>query len=277
MHSEYYSFGGLTLHLCCTEPLQRSSLCANFAVPPEVAGHTIFATFSDDMPDIPANAVCHEMEHFWCDGQRKCIERVFGSQYMTFSAREGDTTRVQLSQGYRGSATATTVLEAAGLIQLLADYGMLILHSSYILTAQGDGIVFSGPSGVGKSTQAALWERFAGAEVINGDRALIRPADDTVHGILYCGTSGICRNVSAPLSAIVLPRQADENASRPCPPRAAFGRILNQCAYYPRYAPSAERMTELVAQLVSRIPVFELDCRMDEMAVRTLQNQLRSI
>lgn len=277
MHSEYYSFGGLTLRLCCSEPLQSCASCAPFAVQQGDAGHTIFATFSDDMPDIPANAACHEMEYCWWEGNRECLKRVFGSQYMTFSAREGDTTRVLLSGGYRGSVSARTILEAAGLMQLLAEQGMLILHSSYIRMADGRGIVFSGPSGVGKSTQAALWEQFAGAQVVNGDRALLRPADSTVHGILYCGTSGICCNVSAPLAAIVLPRQAAENAVHPSLPRVAFARLLSQCAYYPCYGPSAERMTELVAQLVSRVPVFELDCRMDEQAVRILQNQLRSV
>lgn len=277
MHSEYYSFGGLTIRLCCEEALLPSPICVPFAVQAEKADHTIIAAFSDTMPPIPANAACHEMEYCWQEGKRACLERIFGSQYMTFSAREGDTTRVLLSGGYRGSVSARTILESAGLMQLLAEHGMLILHSSYIRMADGRGLVFSGHSGVGKSTQAALWEQFAAAQVINGDRALLRPVDSTAHGIIYSGTSGICGNVSAPLAAIVLPRQASENLARPCPPRVAFARLLNQCAYYPGYAPDVERMTELVAQLVSRVPVFELDCRMDEQAVRTLQNELRSI
>ncbi len=122
------------------------------------------------------------------------------------------------------------------------------------MTPEGEGILFSGPSGAGKSTQAELWRQYAGAQVINGDRSLIRPADTTVHGILYSGTSGICRNVSAPLRAIVLPVQGTENRVYPL---------------------SAARMTELAAQLVGAVPVYAMECRKDESAVRVLETQLR--
>ena len=92
---------------------------------------------------------------------------------------------------YRESLSTQTVLEAASLFDILADAGMLVLHSAYIITRQGQGILFSGPSGIGKSTQAALWQRYAGAEIVNGDRALVRPDTGTVSGVFYAGTSGI--------------------------------------------------------------------------------------
>lgn len=66
------------------------------------------------------------------------------------------------------------VLESAGLFDILADAGMLVLHSAYIVTRQGEGILFSGPSGIGKSTQAALWQHYGAAQTVNGDRALVR-------------------------------------------------------------------------------------------------------
>ena len=108
---------------------------------------------------------------------------------------------------YRESLSTQTVLEAASLFDILADAGMLVLHSAYIVTRQGQGILFSGPSGIGKSTQAALWQRYAGAEIINGDRALVRPDTGTVSGVFYAGTSGISRNVTAPLQAVILLEQ----------------------------------------------------------------------
>ena len=135
-------------------------------------------------------------------------------------------------------------------------------------------IAIDGPSGAGKSTQAELWRQYAGAQVINGDRSLIRPADGTAHGILYSGTSGICRNVSAPLRAIVLPVQAAENRLYTLRPQETFVRLLNQCAYYPWAADSAARMTELAAQLVGAVPVYAMECRKDESAVQALKTQL---
>lgn len=182
---------------------------------------------------------------------------------------------MRLSEGYRETASDRVILESAGLFDLLADFGMLILHSAYIVTPQGQGLLFSGPSGAGKSTQAELWRQYAGAQVINGDRSLVRPGDGTVHGILYSGTSGICRNVSAPLRAIVLPVQGAENRVYPLRPKEAFMALVNQCAYYPWAADSAAQMTGLAAALIGAVPVYGLTCRKDEGAVRALEDYLR--
>ena len=42
---------------------------------------------------------------------------------------------------------------------------------------KGKAIAFSGPSGVGKSTQAEIWKQCFQADILNGDRALLRKAD----------------------------------------------------------------------------------------------------
>ena len=52
-------------------------------------------------------------------------------------------------------------------------------------------------------------------------------------------------------------------------------RLLNQCSYYPWDAESAEVMTALAARLVGSVPIYRLDCRKDEGAVRALENELR--
>lgn len=179
------------------------------------------------------------------------------------------------AESYRAGASVRAVLEAAGLFDIFADAGMLVLHSAYIVTRGGEGILFSGPSGIGKSTQAALWERFAGARTVNGDRALVRPVERTVGGVFYAGTSGICQNVTAPLRAVVLLGQAAENRVVRARPQEAFARLLSQCAYYEWDAASAARMTELAAQLVTNVPVWRMDCRADESAVRALEEAMR--
>ena len=76
----------------------------------------------------------------------------------------------------------------------------VMFHSSYIKTERG-AILFTAPSGTGKSTQAELWRRYRGARVINGDCSIIRRTKDgiTVFGLPFSGTSGICINESAPL------------------------------------------------------------------------------
>ncbi len=274
MYSKYYAFGGVTLALTGDTPWQASDLCRPFRVEGGPAAHTIRVTVGDEMPQPPEGAAHQSILYRWREGDHFCLLQDYGSRYRAFAVRQGGVTEVRLSEGYRETVSDRTILESAGLFDLLADHGMLILHSAYIVTPEGEGILFSGPSGAGKSTQAELWRQYAGAQVINGDRSLVRLADATVHGILYSGTSGICHNVSAPLRAIVLPVQAAENRLYTLRPQETFVRLLNQCAYYPWAADSAARMTELAAQLVSAVPVYAMECRKDESAVQALKTQL---
>lgn len=63
-----------------------------------------------------------------------------------------------------------------GLHHKLLQQDALVIHASYI-EFMGRGILFLGPSGTGKSTQARLWNEHAGAPILNGDRALLRQKD----------------------------------------------------------------------------------------------------
>ena len=92
------------------------------------------------------------------------------------------------------------IFNRIGLETLLLQHQGLLLHASLINYA-GRAIAFAGPSGVGKSTQADLWKKCLGAEIINGDRAVLRKNADhwIAYGSPYAGTSGIYKNNSAPL------------------------------------------------------------------------------
>lgn len=160
----------------------------------------------------------------------------------------------------------------------LLDFGALILHASFIRW-EGRGIIFSAPSGTGKSTQAELWEQFAGADVLNGDRAAIRRKDDiwSAYGLPYAGTSGIYRNESAPLTAIVVLRQEKENRIRRIHGAEAFRYLYPETMIH-RWDPAFEkRATDLLLQVIGDIPVFLLECRPDQEAVEILKAQVQSL
>lgn len=275
MYSEFYCLGGVTLRLTGDEPWQPSNICRPFRVEEGRFEHSIRVMVTDVLPQVPEFAAHHANEYRWREGSRCCLFQRYGGSYSALAVREGDTTEVRFSEGYRKTLSGRVILESAGLLDLLADFGMLILHSAYIVTQEGKGILFSGPSGTGKSTQAELWRQYAGAKVINGDRALVRTGDGTVHGIMYSGTSGICNNVSAPLQAVVLPVQAESNRLYAMRPQETFARLMNQCAYYPWAPDSASKMTELAARLINTVPVYGMECRKDESAVRELETKLR--
>lgn len=254
---------------------EASDVCEPFRVQCGTAVHTVSVFFAEDTLVPPEGAVHFDGIYRLRDNGRFYFIQDPESRFATFACREGHVTRLYLAQGYKGKLSARMIFESIGLFDLLAEYEMLILHSSYIVTRDGEGLLFCGPSGVGKSTQAELWRKYAEAEVINGDRALINTQNGTVYGILYSGTSKICKNASAPLRAIVLPVQANENRVYKLRPQEKFMRIMNQCAYYTWAQDSAERMTYLVAQLVGIAEIYGMDCRKDEDAVHTLEQYLK--
>ena len=254
MHRELYRFSGVTFAVESAEGIERSKMCEPFRVEDAAADHTICLTFSDAIPKPPRGAAQSGPVYRWQEsGARHLLQRYSAAgktPQFTCAVTRGARTDVTFAESYRAGASVRAVLEAAGLFDIFADAGMLVLHSAYIVTRGGEGILFSGPSGIGKSTQAALWERFAGA-------------------------SGICQNVTAPLRAVVLLGQAAENRVVRARPQEAFARLLSQCAYYEWDAASAAQMTELAARLVTNVSVWRMDCRADESAVRALEEAMR--
>lgn len=159
--------------------------------------------------------------------------------------------------------------------QIIASHNGLVLHASYIEVG-GRALLFSAPSGTGKSTQAALWEKYRGAEIINGDKTAVRVADGkvTAHGLPFAGTSGICKNRSLPLGAVVLLKQAPENTVRKLGGAEAIAAIM-QNVYLDLISTDEHRQAmNTVLDIAQNVPVYELGCTPDERAVQTLENEL---
>ena len=159
------------------------------------------------------------------------------------------------------------IFNRIGLETLLLQHSGLLLHAS-LIEYDGKAVAFAGPSGVGKSTQAKLWQDALGAQIINGDRAALRKTQNTwtAYGSPYAGTSAIYKNQNAPLAAVVLLQQGQENALHPLSGQEAF------CMLYPEFSVHrwdkafVEKATDLCLQLLTDVPVFLLRCRPEESA-----------
>lgn len=162
-----------------------------------------------------------------------------------------------------------------GLETLLLRHGGLLLHASFIRW-RGDGILFSAPSGTGKSTQADLWARYEGAEILNGDRAGLRPLPGgwTAYGLPYAGTSGIYRNEHAPLRAVTVLRQGPTNTLQALTPGRAFRLLYPEAANHPWDRTFAGAAADALLRLVTEVPVYLLSCLPDRGAVQLLKESL---
>ena len=137
-------------------------------------------------------------------------------------------------------------------------------------------IAFSGPSGVGKSTHADLWRTHLGATILNGDRAALRQTGEgwTAYGCPYAGTSGIYCNDSAPLAAIVVLRQGEQNHLRPVSAAEAFRYLYPEMTVHHWDAAFVAAATDLCANLITSVPVYLLECLPERDAALLVQKGL---
>ena len=172
-------------------------------------------------------------------------------------------------------SSSVQLIHLLSLEKLFLGVNGFILHSSFI-RYRDRGILFSAPSGTGKSTQATLWEKYEGAEVLNGDRGLLIRRDEgwTVSGMPFAGSSGIYRNETVPLGAIVVIRQAPDNRIRPITPGEAIRYLYPEISMHRWNTDFVNSILSLVLDLLNKVPVYLLDCRPDQGAVQALKNVL---
>ncbi len=174
--------------------------------------------------------------------------------------------------------SAAHFMGMAGVHHRLLQAGGAVLHSSYI-THNGKGILFAAPSQTGKSTQAELWRKYAGAEILNGDRALLFQRDGIWHtgGYIACGSSGICRNESYPLQAIVFLKQGPENVIRPATGKEGIHGLITGMEFFHWCIEDMDVAISLATRIGSEVPILHFSCRPDEDAVDTLKHYLEAM
>jgi hypothetical protein len=112
--------------------------------------------------------------------------------------------------------------------------------------------------------------------MINGDRCAVTvdARGATAWGVPFCGTSGIFRNESLPLGAIVYLSQAPVSSVGKLAGFRAFRRIWEGCSVNVWNQDDVEKSTEAVMNALQRVPVLHLSCTPDKTAVDVLRETL---
>lgn len=153
--------------------------------------------------------------------------------------------------------------------------GMYAIHSASI-QYNNHALLFSGHSGMGKSTHTKLWNKILGTPFINGDLNLVgyENSEPVVYGIPWCGTSGIYSTSAYPLGGIVLLGQSPHNTIRDITDDEKQLRIM-QRIISPAW--TEEQLTanlEFAGRLTDSIPVIHYSCNMNSDAVYTLKKHI---
>ncbi len=217
----------------------------------------------------------HQSFYRFCEGYTHDGET---DMEITISIEDVEREREKDENGYQYSF---------GYLQTLAIYrkfcteaakrGVLLFHGSAI-AVDGEGYIFSAPSGTGKSTHTAIWRKVLGdkAKMVNDDKPLIAFKEDGifVYGTPWNGKHRLGENVSVPVKAICFLEQGKENEIAPMNAQDGFTRLLSQ-SFMPNEAKPLECVLKMVGKLAHNVPLWNLKCNMDDEAAWLSYNTMK--
>ena len=174
--------------------------------------------------------------------------------------------------------SAERFFSTIGLHRKLLKKNAFVLHASFI-EYKGKAILFTAPSQTGKSTQADLWNKYEDAQIINGDRVLVRKKGDSwyAYGYPCCGSSKICLNKKLPLCAIVVLQQGSNNTVHKATASESIKSLTSGTEVYTWNNREIMSIISMATEISEDIPVFKLTCRADKGAVSVLKSELKAM
>ena len=273
MKSKFYSLAGLRLRVDSEREIAESRFYSAFYAPEGPCDLRIRVT-EGPLPEKEGVTVDrYEGREFRQNGGLTLFSsypRIDGER--VYACRKETENGISLTVDHPGGLWDAMLFHALNIPELLAQRGVYLLHCSYVIS-RGEALLFCAGKGVGKSTQAALWEKYRGAEIVNGDRALLRLTGTgmTASGTPYCGSSEVSLNRTAPVKAVILLEQGPDNELAPCRGAKALTRLMAQMSYE-KY--QTEKAIDFAAGVCTGVPVCAMRCLPEESAVSLLEEAL---
>jgi hypothetical protein len=151
---------------------------------------------------------------------------------------------------------------------LLCFHNGISLHASCVIF-NGRAILFAAPSGTGKSTQAAFWQKHMNATLLSGDRPHIKITENgaQVYGVPWDGKEQCFSLGTYPVAAIIELSQSKNNHLEPLGQDQAFRLLMHQ-GFIPMWDDSAKfKAMETIKALAGQVPFYRLLCNLDLDAV----------
>lgn len=158
--------------------------------------------------------------------------------------------------------------------QLLDSEG-IALHCCYT-EYHGEAILFSAPSGTGKTTQAELWKKCYHARIINGDKCLLQKNEGIweAWGYPLHGSAKECENKKLPIRCIVVLRQSLENRVELLTDSKKVRLLYSESTVNPWNMECIGQALDLLKDTAEHVPVIMLHCNMQDDAAKVLHTYL---
>ena len=283
MKTRYYEVADH--RFCVTGEAEVIALMTNYEPFVCTDGETVFALAvgNGDAPDYIEEMRQEDEEQEIICGHTAAGEAVFEFHWLGNTAGwlvcSADYTKGQLVT--TGKHTKMAIDNALMIMFALAtaDKGTVLFHAA-VVSYEGKGYMFLGPSGTGKSTHARLWLKYIeGTVLVNDDNPVVRIGEDgstTVYGSPWSGKTPCYRNVSYPLTSIALLSQAPYNKIRRLSAIYAYAALVESISGKRWDERIADGLHQTENALASIIPVWHLECLPDEEAARLCQLRIKS-
>lgn len=171
--------------------------------------------------------------------------------------------------------TDSMFISLLSLERRLQEKNEFILHSSYVMY-NNEAVLFTAPSGTGKSTQAELWKTYRNASVINGDRTVLSIRDNVLYasGSPHCGSSRITENASFPVKAVVILSQAEKNSICRASYTTSALTLLKELTVNYHNDSFFQKAADFTENIFTLTDVYLLKCNISEDAVTCLYSVL---
>lgn len=143
--------------------------------------------------------------------------------------------------------------------RLMHGEGML-MHASAVGTEQGV-LLFTGPSGAGKTTLCQLSQQFPDCTQLCDERIVVRfdpssPTGFRAYGTPWPGEGNIYNRIDGPLAAIFLINHAKKNQLRPATGAAALGWLMQEIFPIGWSRSGLSFTLDFAANLVEKLPCY---------------------
>lgn len=274
---------GLSLSLRSFQKWEEEPSFLPFVTEAEKPDYTAVFRETDALPAF-SDTVIHEDECYRVhpDGRGGYVRSFFDAprDYTPYAVARYDHVhgRIQIDCLPKGAHCVSEIHNSffhLGFEAMLIHRHRLCFHAACVDTPLG-GLLFSGPSGIGKSTQAALWQQYRGARQINGDRPILSKAEDgwLAWGSPYAGSSKCHINENCAVSAIIMLRQAKTCSLERLSMPEAFRAVWSGLTVHSWDKVLVEKAVDLTMDLITNVPMYAFDCTPDEEAVRYLEREL---
>jgi hypothetical protein len=278
-HIELYSIAGLLVDIVFPAGLKRGEILPSFEpfVVPAAARQKsvcsielVFCTVTilGDRGKLRSDVSAVWGDHFRFyeqkDGYLTIIQSELGGDlWMMKSNKDFSRSVIHIQQDELLVYTGLSWLMMVAFGQTCLLHRTILIHAS-VVSCHGNGYVFLGKSGTGKSTHSRLWlAHIKGAALLNDDNPAIRLEEDGqtyVYGTPWSGKTDCYKSMKVPVQAFVRLKQATKNQITEKKGMDAFIGLLPSCTAIRWNKMLFTKMTDTVETIVKQVLVAELAC-----------------